>query len=115
MALAPAVASPVLPQVDRSHLTVILVIALVARVATLLVYAHQNPLADLHHWGYENIIIALSLESGGGFLHHPSVSLQDQRRSWHQGIRFYRGADTSVWHGAYHRVGAPSLTFWCHW
>ncbi len=67
MALAPAVASPVLPQVDRSHLTVILVIALVARVATLLVYAHQNPLADLHHWGYENIIIALSLESGGGF------------------------------------------------
>ena len=67
MATATAAASPAPPKVDRSHLPVILAIAIVARVATLLVYAHKQHFPDLPHLGYEDIYIALSLDSGHGF------------------------------------------------
>lgn len=67
MATSTAVASPALPKVDRSHLPVILAIASVARVATILVYSHKQHFLDLPHWGYEDIYIALSLDSGHGF------------------------------------------------
>jgi hypothetical protein len=67
MATSTAVANPALPKVDRSHLPVILAIAIVARVATILVYVHNQHFPGLRHWGYEDIYIALSLDSGHGF------------------------------------------------
>src|SRR6185437_6740871 len=66
MVTATAVASPALSKAERSHLPVILAIAIVARVAMLLVYAHELGFPDLGHWGYEDIYIALSLDSGHG-------------------------------------------------
>ncbi len=67
MATATVVASPAPPKVERSHLPVILAIATVARVATVLAYAHERSFPNLHQWGYEDIYIALSLASGNGF------------------------------------------------
>src|ERR1700761_9739060 len=67
MATSTAVPSPALPKVYRSHLPVIMAIAIFARVATLMVYAHKQHFPDLRHLGYEDIYIALSLESGHGF------------------------------------------------
>lgn len=46
---------------------VILTIAMLARLATVLIYARYNPLPDLRNLGYEDIFIALSLASGHGF------------------------------------------------
>jgi hypothetical protein len=59
--------SPALPRADRSHLPIILAIAIVARVVTLLFYAHLNPIKQLSSLAYENVYIALSLIGGHGF------------------------------------------------
>jgi hypothetical protein len=67
MAPAAAVKSRALPRVARSHLPAILAIAIVARVVTLLVYAHVNSIPSLPSLGYEDIYIALSLHNGHGF------------------------------------------------
>lgn len=67
MATATALGSPALPRVQRSHLPVILAVALIARVVMVLLFARANGIPELRAWGYENIYIALSLESGHGF------------------------------------------------
>ena len=67
MVASTAVANPAPPKANRSHLPVILTIAIVARLATILVYAHKQRFPDLRHLGYEDIYIALSLDSGHGF------------------------------------------------
>jgi hypothetical protein len=51
----------------RSHLPLMVVVALVSRLALALLYSHWNQFFALRSWGYENISIALSLSNGQGF------------------------------------------------
>jgi hypothetical protein len=61
-----AIGAPI-PTVRRSHAPAILAIATIARLVIILTYVEKNHLPNLHSLGYENIYIALSLNSGHGF------------------------------------------------
>lgn len=66
--------SPVIPQpvagraqATRVYWRLILLIALLARIAGVLVSFHFSRIPPLTDWGFENIAIALSLHTGHGF------------------------------------------------
>lgn len=54
-------------RVKSFHAPAIFAIAIIARLATILIYVEKNQLPNLHSLGYENVYIALSLNSGHGF------------------------------------------------
>ena len=51
----------------RSQLPLMIVLALLSRLALALLYSHWNQMFALRSWGYENISIALALNDGQGF------------------------------------------------
>jgi 4-amino-4-deoxy-L-arabinose transferase-like glycosyltransferase len=59
--------TPEKAQRTQSHLRVILLLAVVARIGVALVLCEFSRIPPLTSWGFENIAIALSLHSGHGY------------------------------------------------
>jgi hypothetical protein len=66
--MASAIATPTsAPPAARSHLPLLLVVAIVARIGLAVVYYHANPVRPLTEFRDEDIVIALQLYGGHGF------------------------------------------------